>query len=129
VKKDPRVYLTHILECIGKIERFTQGGREAFINDAMIQDAVIRNLEIIGEATKRIPDAYRASHPEIPWRSMAAMRDVLIHQYEGVDLAQVWAGVEIHLPVVKRVLQGILPPPDELEREIAGEQDAGYGGQ
>ena len=65
--KDPRVYLAHILECIQKIERFTKEGRGRFFQDAMVQDAVLRNFEVIGEAAKRLDEAYRAAHPEIPW--------------------------------------------------------------
>jgi uncharacterized protein with HEPN domain len=72
MKKDMRVYLAHILECIEKIERFTRGGKEEFLQEALIQDAVIRNLEVIGEASKRVDNSYRTSHPQIPWRKMTA---------------------------------------------------------
>ncbi|MCL6508909.1 MAG: DUF86 domain-containing protein, partial [Bryobacteraceae bacterium] len=71
--KDPRVYLAHILECAEKIERFTADGRERFFQDAMVQDAVLRNFEVIGEAAKRLDDAYRAAHPEVPWRALAGL--------------------------------------------------------
>jgi uncharacterized protein with HEPN domain len=64
--KDPRVYLAHILECIQKVERFTNEGRNRFFQDAMVQDAVLWNFEVMGEASKRLDDAYRAAHPEIP---------------------------------------------------------------
>ena len=89
MKKDPRVYLAHILECAQKIERYTHGGEKEFQNDTMLQDAVIRNFEIIGEAAKRVPEAYRRGHSKIPWRLMAGFRDVLIHAYEGIDLQRV----------------------------------------
>ena len=89
MKKDLRVYLAHILECIQKIERYTADGKDRFMSDAMVQDAVLRNLEVIGEATKRLDDDYRREHPQIPWRAVAGLRDVLIHQYEGVDLDRV----------------------------------------
>ena len=79
MNKDPRVYLAHILESVLRIEEFTRDGKEAFVEDRMIQDAVIRNFEIMGEAAKRVPNQYRQKHPEIPWRLMAAFRDVLIH--------------------------------------------------
>jgi uncharacterized protein with HEPN domain len=64
VKKDPRVYVAHILECAAKIERYAPSGKQQFLKDEMIQDAVIRNFEIIGEAAKRVPAAYRKAHPE-----------------------------------------------------------------
>ena len=89
MKKDPRVYLAHILECAQKIERYTKGGEKEFHNDTMLQDAVIRNFEIIGEAAKRVPEAYCRANSQIPWRLMAGFRDVLIHAYEGVDLKRV----------------------------------------
>jgi uncharacterized protein with HEPN domain len=122
MSKDPRVYLAHILECTQKIERFTAEGRERFFQDAMVQDAVLRNFEVIGEAAKRLDDAYRAAHPEVPWRALAGLRDVLIHQYEGVDLEKVWAIVERELPGLCEAIAGLLPPLDQLERELAGEE-------
>ena len=125
--KDSRVYLAHILERIDRIVRYTQRGRDVFLADSLIQDAVVRNLEVIGEAAKRIPDEYRQVHPTIPWRSLAALRDVLIHQYEGVSLPEVWEVVEKHLPPVREVLVTLLPPLDQLEREIAGDEDSGPG--
>jgi len=124
VTKDPRVYLAHILECAQKIERFTADGRGRFLRDAMLQDAVLRNFEIIGEAAKRLDDTYRTAHPEIPWRALAGLRDVLIHQYEGVDAERVWAIVERELPYLREAIAALLPPLDQLERELAGEEGA-----
>ena len=120
--KDPRVYLAHILECIERIERFTLEGQAAFLADRKTQDAVIRNLEVIGEAAKRINTEYRAAHPDIPWHSMAAMRDVLIHDYEGVDLARVWRVIEHEFAPLKAAITALLPPLDQLEKELAGEE-------
>ena len=121
--KDPRVYLAHILECIQKIERFTADGEDRFLADVMVQDAVLRNFEVIGEATKRLDNAYRATHPEIPWRAVAGLRDVLIHQYEGVELERVWAIVERELPGLRAAIAALLPPLEQLERELAGEEE------
>jgi len=127
VTKDPRVYLAHILECIQKIERFTVDGEDRFLGDALVQDAVLRNFEVIGEAAKRLDDAYRSAHPEIPWRALAGLRDVLIHQYEGVDLEKVWAIVEGDLPGLRKAIAALLPPLDQLERELAGEDETPEG--
>lgn len=119
MKKDPRVYLAHILECAQKIGRYTKGGEKEFHNDTMLQDAVIRNFEIIGEAAKRVPEVYRRAHSQIPWRLMAGFRDVLIHAYEGIDLKRVWWIVRHDLPVVKEAIEKLLPPLEELEKELA----------
>lgn len=84
--KDDRLYLTHILECIGRIEGYTQDGRDAFMASSLIQDAVVRNFEIAGEATKHISQTLRDAHPHVPWKRIAGLRDVLIHNYVQVDL-------------------------------------------
>lgn len=120
--KDPRVYLAHILECVERIEGFTEAGQEAYADQVLIQHAVLYNLQVMGEAAKRVPQDYRAAHPEIPWRQMAGLRDVLIHDYEGVDVAQVWMIVEKNLPELKRALLDVLPPLDQLEAELAGDE-------
>ncbi len=122
--KDPRVYLAHILECAQKIEQFTVDGKGRFLRDAMVRDAVLRNFSIIGEAAKRLDDGYRTAHPEIPWRALAGLRDLLIHQYHGVDPERVWAIVERELPNLREAIAALLPPLDQLEREIAGGEDA-----
>jgi uncharacterized protein with HEPN domain len=83
--KDDRFYLIHVLERIQRIESYTTGGREAFLASSMIQDAVIRNFEIIGEAAKQVSESFRLLHPGLPWRRLAGFRDVLIHNYPGVD--------------------------------------------
>lgn len=119
--KDPRVYLAHILERTERIEEYIREGEAAFLEDPKTQDAVIRNFEVIGEAAKRVPEAYRARHPEIPWTLMAGFRDVLIHAYEGVDLRRVWSIATGDLPVVKAAIAAALPPLEELERELAEE--------
>lgn len=120
MKKDPRVYLAQILERIVRIENYTKIGKEAFLSDQLVQDGVIRNLEVIGEAASRIGPEFRAVHKEFPWRGMTALRNVLIHDYEGVDLHKVWQVVEKELPPLKAAIEKILPPLEQLEREIAG---------
>ena len=127
MKKDPRVYLAQILERIDRVREYTSEGKAAFFTDPRTQDAVIRNFEVIGEAAKRIPDEYRKQHTTIPWRELSGFRDVLIHQYEGVSIAEVWQIVEKNLDPLKRAIMAILPPLDELEKEIAGDDDLNGG--
>ncbi len=81
--------------------------RFQFDKNELVQDAVIRNIEIIGEASTRVSDDFRASHSEIPWREMAGMRDKLIHDYMGVDLDVVWRTIEIDIPELHRLLKKI----------------------
>ncbi len=78
------------------------------MDSPMAQDAVIRNFEVIGEAVKRIPDSLKQEHPDIPWRRISGLRDVLIHQYMSVDLEAVWAIVKEELPEFRQTVAGIL---------------------
>lgn len=106
--KNDHVYLEHILVSIRKIEDFLTGiTKFEFDRSVLIQDAVIRNIEIIGEATKKISKQFTQSHPEIPWQDMAGMRDKLIHDYLDVDLEVVWKTVESDLPFLKELIQKI----------------------
>lgn len=106
--RDESVYLKHIRDAIGRIESYTAGGRKAFFQNTMMQDAVIRNLEVIGEAVKHLSLDFRRHHPEIPWRSITALRNVLIHEYFGVDLDIVWRVVIRRLPTLKRSVERLL---------------------
>ncbi len=106
--KDAAVYLRHICDAIARIEMYTAQGREAFLENPMVQDAVIRNLEVIGEAVKSLPSDLQHQHPEVPWRSITALRNVLIHEYFGVDLEIVWRVVERRLPTLKRHVRTML---------------------
>jgi len=107
VKRDS-LYLTHIAECIRRIEDYTRCGKEEFVNSSLVQDAVIRNFEIIGEAVKNISDDTLERQPHIPWRQIASFRDVLIHGYMGVDLNEVWNVIERDLPALKEAVNTLL---------------------
>lgn len=87
--KDDRTYLLHLRDAILKIEQYAAVGKEAFLAASHWQDAIIRQLEIIGEASKRLSPSVRESAPEIPWRRICGLRDILIHNYMGVDVEAV----------------------------------------
>ena len=106
--KSDLVYLHHIMDSIAKIESYAKVGKQEFMIATHWQDAIIRNLEIIGEATKRIGRPLKEKHTEIPWRSIAGLRDVLIHDYMGVDLESIWNVVINDLPPLKKQLDRII---------------------
>jgi len=111
--RDESLYLTDMLECIHKIESYTADGRDAFLSTPMMQDAVIRNLEIIGEATKQLSPELRQASPDVRWQQIAGLRDVLIHGYMKVNLARVWTIIEQDLPDLKIKIAEILKETDK----------------
>ena len=114
--RDPRVYLEDMLEGIRRIRSYAHGRSfEDFERDELVVDGIVRNLEVLGEAAKQTPDELKKTHPEVDWRKIAGLRDVLIHQYFGIDLVIVWDIVQNKLPAlefeVRRILQE-LPQSD-----------------
>lgn len=107
--KNDRLYVISILENIAWIEQFAQPGEAAFHASRQMQDAIIRNLETIGEAAKHLSPEARQATATIPWRQIAGLRDVLIHDYLGVDLNEVWRVVVDDLPPLKTALTILLP--------------------
>ena len=104
--KNDKAYLDHILDRATKIIQFTTGLTESdFLKDEKTQSAVIRELEVIGEASKRISEEYKNDHSGIPWKLMAGMRDVLIHDYEGVDALTVWDTIKNDVPLLIKQLE------------------------
>ncbi|MDD5154508.1 MAG: DUF86 domain-containing protein [Desulfovibrionales bacterium] len=107
-------YLDDIVTAIADAGEFTHGmSYEMFAADKKTVNAVIRCLEVLGEAAKHIPTSFRKKHPDIPWSKMAGMRDVLIHDYMGVDLKTVWKVAQERLPELKPLLEGLKPAKND----------------
>jgi len=105
VTRDDSLYLEHISESIAKIEKYISGvDEDNFMSNEQLQDAVIRQLQIIGEAAKRLTVDTTAKYSEVEWKDIAGMRDKLVHDYFGVDLDAVWDTVVHDLPILKQAL-------------------------
>lgn len=112
MRKDNIIYLNQILERAERILKFTKGyTEEDFLSDDKTQSAVIREFEVIGEAAKKIPDEFRAQYPQIARKLMAGMRDILIHDYEGIDLMSIWSTIQKDIPPLIIELLKILDKP------------------
>lgn len=106
--KDDLVYIRHILDAIEKIEGYVSVGRDEFMAASHWHDATILQLQIIGEATKNLSQTTRSTYTEVPWRLIAGLRDVLIHNYMGVDLDAVWQITQHDIPVLKQHIREII---------------------
>jgi uncharacterized protein with HEPN domain len=106
--KDDIVYIIHICECIERIERYTEGCREFFLVDMKTQDAVLRNLHTLSESTQHLSPTMKASHPAVDWRGISGFRNILVHDYLGVNLVRVWEVVERDLPGLKVKIHDIM---------------------
>ena len=110
--RDDGFYLRHILERISRIEEYTTDGESDFLSSSLTQDAVLLNLHILAESSQRLTAALEDRHPEIERRAMSAFRNILVHDYLGVNPGQVWEMPERELPVFKSGISEIL---DQLE--------------
>lgn len=116
MSRDSSAYLHHIRDCVQKIKAYTREGRDSFFSDEKTQDAVIRNLEVIGQAVKDFgTDQLASSHPAVPWAQIAGTRNILAHQYLGVDIELIWNIVEHELPVLESAIAALL---NETKREV-----------
>ncbi len=106
--KDDRLYLVHIKESIERVEEYIAQGKEVFRNDRKGQDAVLRNLHTLTESAMRLSDDVKAACPEVDWRGIAAFRNVVVHDYLGLDWDQIWLIVERDLPSLKGCVLEVL---------------------
>jgi len=110
-----KIYIVHILECITRIEEYTQAGKHDFETFSRTQDAVIRNLHVLSESKQRISQPIRERYPGVDWRGISAFRNVIVHDYLGIDLNQMWDIVEENLPVLKGQMEEILQSLEHAE--------------
>jgi uncharacterized protein with HEPN domain len=121
LKRDVRLYLDDIFDAVEKIENYVNGFTfEDFSEDSKTVDAIVRNFEVIGEATKRVPSETKEKYPQIPWKMMAGTRDKLIHEYFGVNLQVLWKAVKEDLPPLKHSLKQILLEIDDKYQKTDG---------
>ena len=107
LEKD-KIYVEHILECIEKIDEYTDRDRELFISNELVQDAVLRRLQTMSESTQRLSDDLKKSTIDVDWRALSGFRNVLVHDYlNGIDLLRVWDIVDKYLPALKQAVKDI----------------------
>jgi uncharacterized protein with HEPN domain len=114
--KDPFIFVEHIMENISDIKDFSNKlSKEKFEKDKLRQNALIRSIEVIGEAVKNIPDSFKKKHLDVSWKEIAGMRDKLMHHYFGIDLDLVWDVIKKDIPNLEKKLKEIL----KLRKEVA----------
>ncbi len=106
--KDDKLYLTHIQECIARIEEYTKEGKENFLEDYKTRDAVLRNLQTLAESTQRISPTLKSKYTAIDWENISAFRNVLVHDYLGVDSSEIWDIVAEDIPPLKKTIEQML---------------------
>lgn len=109
MQREHKAYCQDILDCIRKIENYTTDfSFDRFTGNELVQDGVVRNLEIIGEAVKKLPDEFKLKRTHIPWRNIAGLRDIIAHDYFGLDFEIIWDVIKNKLPQLKEAVSEIL---------------------
>lgn len=103
-----QLYVEHMLECIGRIERYAAGDRARFLKSEIIQDAVVRNLQVLTESSQRLSEAVKNTRPDIDWRAISGFRNVLVHDYLGLDLDTIWLVITQDIPQLKTALKSMI---------------------
>ena len=106
--KEDRVYFEHILLCIEKIEDYTKMEKSLYMESTIIQDAVVRNLQVLAESTQRISDRVKTNYPDTEWQAISGFRNILVHDYLGLDLKLIWSVVEKRLPPLRLEIEKML---------------------
>lgn len=107
--KDDRLYLIHICECIERIESYAKDtDKQEFIDSTLLQDAIVRNLQVLAESTQRLSDEIKETENEIDWFKIAGFRNVLVHDYLGLDIERVWNILKKDMPILKKAIQRML---------------------
>ena len=117
MNKDDTVYLRYILECIRRIMEDIAEGRERFMASHTLQDAVLRNLQVMAESTQRLSETMKTTQPEVEWRKIAAFRNILVHDYLGIDLDTVWDITQRDVPELKQTVEEMLSARQEEDSE------------
>jgi uncharacterized protein with HEPN domain len=103
-----QVYVEHMLECIGRIERYAGNDRTRFMQAEIVQDAVVRNLQTLAESSQRLSETVKLTQPSIDWRAIAGFRNILVHDYLGLDLDTIWLVIEQDLTQLKNALEAMM---------------------
>ena len=101
--KDNSVYIDHMLDCIMRIDEYVES-KEQFYSSRLVQDAVVRNLQVMSESSQRLAEEIKQLYPDIPWKQISGFRNILVHDYLGVDLDVIWSVVEQELPRFEQAL-------------------------
>ncbi len=107
--RDDRLYLIHISECIERIESYVAGkDKQQFLDSSLIQDAIIRNLQLLAESTQRLSDAAKERESGVDWFKISGFRNILVHDYLGIDIERVWNILEKDLPILREAIERVL---------------------